>query len=212
MRKLILSLLALTFIILGFCGWFRGFAIAMTKTALIRDELPLGDLTGVTVDGNGNVYCGLGFYQRIQVYDSRGRFKYGRGIDAAGGDFLFHIDEDDRLVVATVRNDKVFYFENGALVNEETSDSRYFEFYNRYSRDECFDSEKNYYRIAPWSLIWPQVIRAEMGNGHRSVIVSTPFWKWLLMGPFPAWLFVAGGMGLFYLVHRGFFKSIFGRG
>jgi hypothetical protein len=202
--KIVLMLLAVPLIFLGFYGSVIGFdrcdPLSYNQKSL--KEFPLGDLANIAVDSKGNIYCGLHFYSCIQVYNPKGYFLYSIGIDSVGGDFSIKIDENDFLYVATIRNDKVFVFKDGELVEEETNYAKYAEYASLYSQRKALDKENNIYRIGPFSFLFPYIIKISH-NRDFSILIKPTFRSWLVTGPFPALLFMAIGM----LIQLGVIKN-----
>jgi hypothetical protein len=123
--RYVISIFSTFFLVIGAIGFFSGplasgFGVSFDN--LDSFEFPLGDLEGIAVDSEGNIYCGLQFYSRIQVYDAKGNFIYGKFIDSAGGAFRIRINNDDQLEVATARNDKLYIFERGGTLVKELSE------------------------------------------------------------------------------------------
>ena len=74
-------LLALPFIIIGYIGWFSPFLGA----AFFKNEFPIGHCLGFAVDSQGRIYTGSGFYNRVQIYNSEGRYLRGWPIGTSFG-------------------------------------------------------------------------------------------------------------------------------
>ena len=118
--KYIFRIIGALFLDVGSIGFLAGFwAIESESLPEVLDsfELPLGELSGIAIDSEGNIYCGLMSYSRVQVYDTEGEFLFSRFIDRSGGAFRIRINENDQLEVATARSDKLYIFEkDGTLV------------------------------------------------------------------------------------------------
>lgn len=193
-RAWALKLSASALLLLGCVGWFGGALTLIHKPAWISSntQLPLGDLQSVALDSQGRIYCGLGFYSRIQVYDNQGRFLRGWWVDAGGGMLRFHVAEGDRLEVEAVRRDRVFTFDpNGHLIesNQETETQR--EVFDRRDQLAAADARGRTFAIRN-RLFWPHVVREDQAG--QTTVVSTPWYLWPIMGPFPAWIFCAVGI------------------
>lgn len=50
-------------------------------------ETPLSALKGIAVDAEENIYCGVGYYSGVQVYNSEGDYIRGKFVDSTGGCF-----------------------------------------------------------------------------------------------------------------------------
>lgn len=202
------------FLSIGSIGFFAGAitGLGFDFRNLDSFELPLGHLEGIAVDSEGNIYCGLQFYSRIQVYDAEGKFIYGKFIDSAGGVFRIRINERDQLEVATVRNDKLYLFEkDGTLVNELSGVGHYFNDFGETGETRCHDKRDNTTYFRRPSLLGSYIAKRD-SSGVKKVVVKTPFHKWLFMGPFPAWLFCMAGVVMFMFFSKNPFKRLLRRG
>ena len=179
---------------IGFIGLFAGPVITSGVVEIPdRFELPLGALEGIAVDSEGNIYCGVGYYSRVQVYDSEGHYIRGIFIDSAWGAFRIRINPNDELEVATVRNDKLYRFgKDGTLVAELSDVHHYFNEFGEIGETQYYDEKQNVTYQIRWSPFGAYVIK-KSSSGQRIIIVRTPFHKRLFQGPFPAWFFAMVG-------------------
>jgi hypothetical protein len=186
-------MIAHLFLVIGGIGFFAGFiamGFGVSFENLYSFELPLGDLEGIAVDSEGNIYCGLQFYSRIQVYDAEGRYIYGKFINSAGGAFRIRINQNDQLEVATARNDKLYIFaKDGTLVRELSEVGHYFRNFGKTGETRFHDKEQNVTYFRRPSLLGRNIVK-RYSSGEEKVIVKTPFHKWLFKGPLPAWFFM----------------------
>lgn len=191
----IIRIVGILLMLIGSAGFAAGFLLHRINrfgyhpSNLNSFELPLGDLEGIAVDSEGNVYCGAQFYSRVQVYDAEGKFLYGRFVDSAGGSFRIRINEDDRLEVATVRNHKLYLFEkNGNLVHEWSGVGHHFHDFGKAGETRYYDERENVNYFIRGSLLYAYVVKRD-SSGQERVIIRTPLDKWLFQGPLPAWMF-----------------------
>jgi hypothetical protein len=160
------------------------------------------------VDSEGNIYCGLQFYSRVQVYDAEGNFNYGKFIDSAGGAFRIRINNNDQLEVATARNDKLYLFaRDGTLVNELSDVGHYFRNFGQTGETRFHDKRQNvtYYRRP--SLLGPYIVKRD-SFGEKKTIIKTPFHKWLFKGPLPAWFFGLIGAVMSVFIRKNLLKRL----
>ncbi|MFZ2146514.1 MAG: hypothetical protein WAV28_04770 [Sedimentisphaerales bacterium] len=194
--RYVFRIIATLFLVIGFIGFLTGPITAgfgFRFRNLDSFELPLGDLRGIAVDSQGNIYCGLQFYSRIQVYNAEGKFLYGKFINSAGGTFRIRINEKDQLEVATARNDKLYIFaKDGTLVRELSDVGHYFHNFGKTGETRFHDKRQNVSYFKKASLLGPNIATKD-SSGEKKVIIKTPFHKWLFKGPLPAWLFIASG-------------------
>jgi hypothetical protein len=155
-------------------------------------ELPLGHPASIAVDADGNIYCGLQFYGRVQKYDSRGQFIKGWFISASGGRFRLRVNEANQLEVATTRKATLFRFDtNGELLEQRGSPG----IYTAFNSDTDRSAEHNdalFTIVNP--LMFPAIIRTSRDGIRSEVVVRQSLFYWILMGPFPAWLFLTIGV------------------
>jgi len=155
-------------------------------------QLPLGDLHCIALDSQGRIYCGLGFYSRVQVYDSQGRFLRGWQVDAGGGMLRMNMTEDDRLEVEAGRRDRVFTFDpNGSVLESHQMTAVQRESFDRMDQLVATDSLGRTFAVRS-QLFWPRVVREDQAG--RTTVVSMPWYLWPIMGPFPAWGFAFAGI------------------
>ncbi len=215
MKKLcvkIISIFARLLTIIGFIGFVSGFII---PSGLIPDsfEIPLGNLKGIAVDSEGNIYCGAQFYSRFQVYNAKGKFLYGKCFNSGGGAFKIKINSDDKIEIMTYRGKRKYLFDNdGTLLYKRKNLSSYKVGFEQVDDFYCYDRKQEItYQIKP--ILLPPVIFAHStliapfgshvveidSSGKETVIIKTPFYKWLFMGLFPAILFILIG-GFVYCI------------
>ncbi|MDF2610986.1 MAG: hypothetical protein K0R92_2460, partial [Lachnospiraceae bacterium] len=112
-------------------------------------------------------------------------------IDSDGGGFRIKL-MNNKLVVATVRNQKVYTFLSGKLIDEKIDKEKYFTFLNE-SKRQIIDGKGNKYKISTLQLIFPQ-ITIEKPDGEKVLIRNNSYFDWILMAPLPAILFITLGI------------------
>jgi len=188
--------LALLLLLLGFVGWITGF----TASAWL-EEMPLGQLEGIAVDSDGNIYCASQFYNRVQKYSPEGRFLFGLTINTSGGSYRIRINNDDELEIATARNDSFYRFSSdGKLLETKKNVDHFYGEFGSLGQKKCRGPNNSKYEIK-WGTLFPQVIEVA-SSGEQRTVVSTPLHKWFVMGPQPAWLFIMASMGLLFLLYK----------
>ena len=157
-------------------------------------ELPLGDLSGIAVDSEGHIYCGLQFFSRVQVYDADGKFLYSVYANSSGGAFRIRINEDDQLEVATARNDKLYCFDkNGNLVRQLSWVGHYFSDFGKTGESRFYDDKEDATYFRKGYPISAHVVKRD-STGQENIIIRTPFHKWVFQGPLPAWFIAIPGI------------------
>jgi len=189
---------------IGLIGFISGFNVSLFLYKIIPDsfEMPLGDLKGLAVDSEGNIYCGTQFYSRFQVYNRNGRFLYGKCFDSGGGAFKIKINSDDKIEIMTYRGQIKYLFDkDGTLLYKRENSPSYKVGFEQVDDFYCYDrTQEITYQLKP--ILLPPVILAHStlispfgshvlkkdASGKQTVIIQSPFHKWLFMGPSPAFL------------------------
>jgi len=115
--------------IILYCFIFIGVAGFLGANFIFKRELPFSDIKGIVVDNLENIYVGLQFYGKIQVYDKNGNFIKNWNVHNYGGNFYLDISEDDKIIIYTARGHKKLIYNNkGTKVFEGETD---FEFEKR---------------------------------------------------------------------------------
>jgi|GEM_PF-3305641 len=183
---IIIKLLCFTVVL-----WMMNTVVVATEkkaTALVKTEYPFIDTRGIAVNDQGLIYCGVHFFGVIQVYNLNGEFLYGLKIDAADGDFNFKLDQNDNLIVATVRNDKVFTInKQGEIISEETNDNAYYEIGEKY-KYAFIDKQGNLYQIRNPLLLFPHIVKINSNN--TEILISISFITLIFLRLFPAFMTV----------------------
>lgn len=200
-----LKIVAYILLIIGGIGWLGGFLLSLGRIGPISSftELPLGDLSGVAVDSAGRIYCQLGFYSRIQQYDATGKFIKGWSVNAAGGAFKIRVNPQDELEAVTARTNMFYRFApTGEVIEKRQEEDRTGSLFG------SFDGGKSRIELADgtvyttrWSLLFPSVVKISP-NGQMTKLVTVPFHKWLIMGPFPAWFLWMIGIAILGWIQR----------
>lgn len=209
MKKLcvkIFVIFAYLLTIIGIIGFLSGF---MIPSGLIPDsfEIPLGDLKGIATDSDGNIYCGAQFYSRFQVYNTEGKFLYGKCFNSGGGAFKIKINSDDKIEIMIYRGQRKYLFDkDGTLLYKRKNLSSYKVGFEQVDDFYYYDKKQEIaYQIKP--ILLPPIILAHStliapfgshiiqidASGKETVIIKSPFYKWLFMGPFPGFLFMLIG-------------------
>ena len=174
----------------GAVGWFG----AVLKCAGLFDlpgniEVPLGDLEGIAVDADGNIYCGTPFWQRVQVYDQEGSFIRGWSVDAGGGMFRIRTDKDGYIHAATARGGMHYtYRPDGTLVSEAEEP----ELLGTFQAYSIVADDGSRYDICSPNL-FPNIVKTDE-NGQSRRVVGPRWHLWLIQGPFPAFILFAVGV------------------
>jgi hypothetical protein len=193
-RRITMRTLGVALTLFGGAAFGAGFLIAFGVDFQIPAsfELPLGDLRGVAVDSQGNIYVGTLFYCRVQAYDANGRYRYGRFLRTAGGALRMRVNSDDRLEVATARTDLLYTFAGDGRLISVLSDSHSFDDFGSTSEGKWRGEHDGTVYMARHTFTCPTLIK-RTPDGQETVVIRTPLHKWVFMGPFPAFLWLVVG-------------------
>ena len=188
-------ILSLLLILIGFIGFIGGGFITM-GVINYEKEVPLGDIKGIVVDNEGHIYIGLGFYGKVQVYDTNGEFIKNWKAGASGGTFNIELTEDQNILISTARGDKqILYDQNGNVLSKKSN-------YNIYSNTKRPRNQFTTDRGETYEVVggmFPKIIKTSPNN---KMIVNQGLLLQIMKGPFPAWLIAALGIGLTFLLRK----------
>jgi hypothetical protein len=138
----------------------------------------------VVSDKEGRIYVGVGFYNRVQVYDDDGDYLFGFFIDCHGGAFVLEVDSDDRLHVFTARGSMHHVYDRRGNLVKTTKDLPR-DVYKRHarSRHRRFDAAGRRYAIR--RPLWDPTIERVMPSGRVLLRIRTPFWLFPCIFPVP---------------------------
>jgi hypothetical protein len=171
----------------GFLGGFL-FATAGSRFPVPSVEFPLGDVQDVAVDKEGSILLALGFYGRIQLYDSAGRFQCGWPADARGGSFTVAFRSANVVASYAARRHSTILFDlGGKRLNEESEEPPP---EHRGGAGLIRLSDGSALRVQH-RLLWPTLVRHK--DGVTSTVVTGPWYFRPITGPLPTWLLMVGG-------------------
>ncbi len=167
---------------LGILAFLSGFACSVLGPLypLVGRSLcfPLSSPHCATIDEHGRVYVALGFYSRIQVYDSNGKFLFGFFTETGGGSFRMHFAPDGYLRVATARGRQLhIYDEAGHLMSSQERVKGAYEqalTVNHYGGSFVLSNP----------LLNPEIAYLD-ASGKVATRIRTPTLFWPLLGPLP---------------------------
>ena len=106
-------------LVFGVAGLVLGGVAGAQLRRLTPFGPPLVSPAGLAIDRDGRIYAGTDV-DRIQVYESDGRFLRGWYLDAGAGPVRIRIDEGDRIEVATAASGRLHVFDrDGQLLHTE---------------------------------------------------------------------------------------------
>jgi hypothetical protein len=187
--------LSIALFCIGSTSWVFGFLYSQSILSDLRNvEFPLGDLENIAVDSNGNMYCSLGFYSRIQVYNPQGEFQRAWFVPAHGGPFWIDVDSHDQVHVWSVRGQEwIAYDDMGNRIDADPAGL------DRSSplRAASVGLDLDRYTRSPYAIrnrwIFPRVVKID-ATGVEHTVLTGPVHLWFFMGPVPAMLEVALGL------------------
>lgn len=193
-----------TLVVLGAVGFLGGALVALTGSRLpLRFvEFPLGDVQDIAVDAKGNILLALGFYGRIQLYDSQGRFQRSWAADARGGPFTVAFQSADLVASYAGRRDSTVLFNlSGDRVGEGTERPSP----ERRNRSLSISAPDGSVLSVHHAFLWPILVREKAGIS--STVVTGPWYLRPVTGPLPTWLLMVFGA----LLHKGAVSRIWRR-
>jgi hypothetical protein len=167
-----------------------GFAIFFVRGNLfgIKQEIPLGEIKGIIVDSNKNIYVGCGFYDRIQVYDKDGKFIRNWKIPAYKGDFTINFSKDRNISIVTLKNDKeIVYSKTGEVLNTKSFNSENYISTKR-NLNSFKTNDNKFYEIKGNFLFRKIIVNKE------KTLVNQNIWLQLINGPKNNFLLIVLGI------------------
>jgi hypothetical protein len=175
---------------LGAIGFLGGAVVALAGSGLPLGsvEFPLGDVQDIAVDRKGDILMALGFYGRIQVYDSRGHFQRGWSAEARGGGFTVFLRGPDTVASYAVRRGSTLLFDLAGMPLGESAEYPSVEHRTGARSTGAPDGSTLSVRRR---FLWPTLVREK--DGITSTLVTGP-WYWRpVTGPVPTWLLMVAG-------------------
>ena len=144
----------------------------IASSSMPSGQHSLAGAFGIAVDPMGNIYCGIPASSTIQSYDRQGRFRWATRIDAADGVFRLRASSDGGVVVAAVRNHRVYELSPGGdLLSSTTRPEAYAEF-GPVNESSTIGQQGETYELKRNSIL-----RRER-DGTITAVVEQPWWPW----------------------------------
>lgn len=176
-------------------GWLN---VTMPSSAI---RFPLSDLQGVTVDEIGNTYCLSRFYNRLQMFDSKGQFIKGWFVDLPGGDYRIRSETEGEVSVFSKNTrTKMVYGVNGLLLSKVKFKSDEFNHLYPGKNGPLIDGLGNSYEIES-PFFWIKVVRTS-NKGDQSIVVKDPIGLWIVAFFFPVAWFALAKVTIFFIMRR----------
>lgn len=162
-------------------------------TVSSKIRFPLGLPGAIAVDSKGRVYCTLQWYRRLQVYDNEGQFIRGWFVSIPANFPIIEVDENDHIHVETAAS-KGYYaiFSSDGVLLEKRSKDFYEKKWSGFL--ETKDDAGNIYRIKD-AWFFPKIVKISP-SGKEAVVISDPFYLWLMKAPFPTGAFILAAMAI----------------
>lgn len=159
---------------MGALGFLFNFMIGIGVIS-IDAELPICGVQGV-VERNDKLYVGLGFYNRVQIYDLNGNYSGYKETNNYSKDFYFTVDTNGNPKIEVAYN-------KDALKN--------------LLKSNCLGTGCISYKIerqVPFRMVC-------YGTNNKNIVVQQSFFKSLWSGPLNPWLIAALGVIIFCLTN-----------
>ena len=184
----------------GFVCWITASTLHWLpdSEALRYFEMPLGSISGIAVDSAANIFCFSKGYRRIQAYDEAGRFVMGWFVETSGAGGRIWIDTEDKLHLAAENPDRHYIFSKDGLLLEKSKGGR--ALLDGMASEPALSVEfgGGSFYIGK-GFPGPEILGPD-SDGKAVVLVSTPFWMWILKAPIPAWYFMILGAFLLFVL------------
>ncbi len=171
-----ISLVFFLFIVGGISALLSSKGIQMKLSIL---PFPLHDPDGIVVDSQGNIYCSIPFYSRLQKYSPEGSFLNSWMIGTSGGKSLIKID-NDVIHVCAVRGQKTYAYNTDGALLETGLCTATEEDWNRDT--SAIDNRGNTYDIRS-RFTFPKIVRTNE-HDRETLIISNP-WFMKILNPLP---------------------------
>lgn len=186
--KLIVRKIGFFFLFIGLTGWFIPDIIKYHGI-----ELPNSRPRGLSIDGEGNIFCGSATYERIQMYDKNGKFVRAFDADVGKGsgvhftfkvkDSQLHIHVYDTWNKPERIDRKIAYSLDGSLLQATDIPSTDYEGYK--VNNNVHDALGNSYVFK--GFLFPRVVKKN--DDGNDIIIGTPIYLWPFQSPLPAFAF-----------------------
>jgi hypothetical protein len=192
-----LYVISIAFIVLGLGSCGASLAATVLGSQLPSAlELPLGSISGFTVDEDGRIYCAVDVYGRLQQYAADGGFLKGIHIPAAAGTFEVAWEhEGRRVIVATARNRMVYKLSGDLEFVSRARNNGELYVEMKAQGDAPVTRAGAVYTLSNSLLVYPHIVRTDP-DGSVHTIVRTPLHLWVVMAPFPALFYLLIGIAL----------------
>jgi len=140
-------------------------------------EFPIGQIDTIAVDNSGHIYLGTD-YNRIQKYDTDGRFLRGWFVNTSGR-FNLHTHDDEVHAITARQQRRIIFDSNGTLLEEMPISDYKFLIKTESSKAKGIDGSLYYADNRFWSA---RVIK-KSPDGYESVIIKSPDNLWLFVSP-----------------------------
>jgi len=189
LKEINLKTIAIFFLIVGIIGW-----IVFPMFSFSWLELPISEPQGIDINSSGYIFCGSGFYERVQMYNDHGKFIRGFSTDIGKGRgslFTFRVENNQlhiHIFNTLIRKEgsvdrEIVYSLDGNLIEIKDIPSQNYVGYD--VNNQKTDTSGRQYIFK--GFLFPRVIKIE--GGTHTVLVSTPIYLWFFQCPFPAFAF-----------------------
>ena len=171
----------------GFAGFLGGFILGGSAYIPVGMALPLVAIQSWQVDSSGHIYLALGFYSRVQQYDSHGRFLRGWPVPTEGGPISLATADPGEIAVYAQRPRRRFLYDTtgtplGSMENEHFPED------NVDTRPWVAGGELELQR----GLLWPQVLHRRP-DGTQVALIQPSLPSWFFGAPVPVAGFALAG-------------------
>jgi hypothetical protein len=186
-------------VVFGLMTFFGGALLSFWGSILPETlEMPFGHAEGIVKTKTGLIYLGLQSYNRVQVYNSSGKFIESKYVDAGTGTFWIKLDENGLVNIYTSRKQKHYVLDNtNKIIIDEQYTRNLDDYVNKKEANYFKENDSDVYYVS-WGYIYPRVIHRNV-FGKEHTIISQPLYIWIFGLPLPGGLFAFLG---FVLMNR----------
>lgn len=170
----------------GLMCWF-GSILLHIPIPTTKCLFPLSVPEKIVTDNKGQIYCISRFYNRLQVFGSRGQFLRGWFINLPAGRYNISIDPEGNVCLFAKNNRKGYKYNSSGKRIGEVGNPYFAEKYQLEQLTKTENSLGYAYDIQnPFFL--PGIVKTS-DSGQESLLYRQPFGLWLVTMPIPGFVF-----------------------
>jgi hypothetical protein len=169
----------------GLLCWFGSIFLHVSMPSP-KCLFPLSVPEQIVVNSKGDIYCVSRFYNRLQVFNSKGEFLRGWFINLPAGKFDISVDTKGDIYLFAKNNRKGYKYSNNGKHLEEISNPYSAGSPNLSQFTKTENSFGEVYSIQN-QFLFPEIIKTS-SSGHKTLLYRQPFGLWLVTMPIPGFI------------------------